>query len=97
MSIHEIGPHSVGSKDPPGTRDSGSEELEDALPVRHSDSIDISPGGRNLAIKRSEEASEAQLQQVQKRVRNGFYDRPSVAAELARRLRSNGIVEVVIP
>ena len=93
MSIHKIGSDLVRPTGPKGpTRASASSHddgVEEGRIVPRTDRVEISSEGRVLAALQVEggRATEAEIQD---RIGSGFYDRPEVAEEVARRISEAG-------
>ena len=105
MSIHKISSDLIRSQGPRGPRGSVSgtseepEEVQETARVRPPDRTEISAEGRELAARgvgEPEEISQSRLDELRDRIKDGFYDRPSIAEKLAERLHLDRIVEAQI-
>ncbi len=103
MTINHVLPSQVraGSvQTPKGEKDDKAKDgSQGADPKGRSDRVEISPEGRVLSSQSAagsqdaEAVSEGRLSQIRDRMRDGTYDTPDVAEEVARQIINSGDLE----
>lgn len=97
MSLDEIRPEMVRpglDREITRANQGGIPTVKDVRSIVRDDRVDISDEARILSFERGAEVDEEldteRIEEVRRRIDEGFYDSPDVAGEIARRLADSG-------